>query len=117
MEKLTFSQKLARLGTRLADPEWRRFGTLLLTGKLTGIGLLVLVFVFTNPDLFGMRALAADPVLRGNDIVNPLNTVWTLVAAYRLCCRQHDFGRMFGRAGRHGGCLRYEQELGHQFHG
>ena len=25
---------------------------------------------------------AADPVLKGNDIVNPLNTVWTLLAAF-----------------------------------
>jgi hypothetical protein len=24
----------------------------------------------------------ADPVLKGNDIVNPINTVWTLVAAF-----------------------------------
>jgi len=91
MEKLTFSQKLHRLGARLKDPQWRQFGTLLLTGKLTGIGLLVLVFAFTNPGLIGMRVFAADPVLKGNDIVNPINTVWTLVAAFLVFGMQVGF--------------------------
>src|SRR5215475_5760303 len=91
MEKLTFSQKITRLRARLSNSEWRRYGTLLLTGKVTGIALLVLVFAFANPGLLGMRTYAADPVLRGNDIVNPLNTVWTLVAAFLVFGMQVGF--------------------------
>src|SRR5690348_2629461 len=91
MEKLTFSQKLIRLRTRLRDPEWRRFGTLLLAGKLTALGLLVVAFAFTNPGLLGMRAFAADPVLKGNDIVNPINTVWVLVAVFLVFGMQVGF--------------------------
>src|SRR6266478_2189728 len=91
MEKLTFAQKLTRLRARLKDPEWRRFGTLIITGKLTAICLLVLTFAFTNPGLLGMRAFAADPVLKGNDIVNPINTVWTLVAAFLVFGMQVGF--------------------------
>ena len=82
--KPSLSQKLSRLGTRLRDSEWRRYGGLLLLGKLTGIGLLLAGILFFNPDLLGLRALAADPVLKANDIVNPINTMWTLVAAH-LC--------------------------------
>ena len=39
----------------------------------------------------GMRTFAADPVLKGNDIVNPLNTVWTLVAAFLVFGMQVGF--------------------------
>jgi Amt family ammonium transporter len=82
---------MTRLRARLRNPEWRRFGTLLLTGKLTALGLLLVVFAFTNPGLLGMRAFAADPVLKGNDIVNPINTVWTLVAAFLVFGMQVGF--------------------------
>ena len=89
--KPSLSQKLSRLGTRLRDSEWRRYGGLLLLGKLTGIGLLLAGILFFNPDLLGLRALAADPVLKGNDIVNPINTMWTLVAAFLVFGMQVGF--------------------------
>ena len=38
-----------------------------------------------------MRTFAADPVLKGNDIVNPINTVWTLVAAFLVFGMQVGF--------------------------
>src|SRR5260370_27711031 len=64
---------------------------LLLIGKLVGIGLLLLVTAFINPGLLGLRVLAADPVLKGNDIVNPINTAWTLVAAFLVFGMQVGF--------------------------
>src|SRR5215831_6976218 len=92
MEKrLSFSLKLARLGTRLRDPEWRRYGAVLLAGKLTAIVLLVAVAMFVNPGLLGFRTFAADPTLKGNDIVNPINTMWTLVAAFLVFGMQVGF--------------------------
>jgi len=89
--KLSFAQKVRRLGVRLKDPEWRRFGVVLLTGKATAIALLMLVAIFSNPGLMGMRTFAADPVLKANDIVNPLNTVWTLIAAFLVFGMQVGF--------------------------
>jgi Amt family ammonium transporter len=90
MLKLTLSQKISRLSYRLRDPEWRRYGRLLLIGKLMAVGLLI-VGVVLLPDLFGFNVFAADPDLKGNDIVNPLNTVWTLVAAFLVFGMQVGF--------------------------
>jgi Amt family ammonium transporter len=90
-KKLSLSDKISRLHARLHDSQWRQYGSLLLIGKLTGIGLLVLMTAFLNPGLLGMKAFAADPVLKGNDIVNPINTVWTLVAAFLVFGMQVGF--------------------------
>jgi Amt family ammonium transporter len=93
MKKFSLA-KLNRLRDRLRDPEWRRYGTILLTGKFLGMSLLLTAFVFMNPSLFGLGAhaqAAADPVLKGNDIVNPINTAWTLVAAFLVFGMQVGF--------------------------
>jgi Amt family ammonium transporter len=88
--KLTLSQKFSRLRQRMRDPEWRRYGRLLLFGKLAGVALLV-AGIALLPDLFGMKVFAADGDLKGNDIINPLNTVWTLVAAFLVFGMQVGF--------------------------
>src|SRR5215470_8674526 len=87
---LSWSQKVARLGLRMRDPEWRRFGRLLFVGKLLGIGV-VLGGVLLVPELIGWTALAADVDLKGNDIVNPLNTLWVLLAAFLVFAMQVGF--------------------------
>ena len=89
--RIPFSQKLSRLQTRLRSAEWRRYGAILLAGKLAGIAILACIAAFLNPDLLGMKAFAADPVLKGNDIVNPLNTVWVLIAAFLVFAMQVGF--------------------------
>jgi len=91
MKNLSLSQKVTRLRERLKDPEWRRYGSILLTGKLTAIALLMLVALFQNPGLLGLNTFAADPVLKGNDIVNPINTMWTLIAAFLVFGMQVGF--------------------------
>jgi len=91
MRDTSFRGKLSRLQVRLRNPEWRRYGALLLMGKFAGIGLLLLAAFFANPDLFGLKVFAADPALKGNDIVNPINTVWTLVAAFLVFGMQVGF--------------------------
>src|SRR5215472_17437310 len=88
---MSFSRKLIRLKDRLRDPEWRRYGGLLLLGKVSAIGLLVLAMAFLNPGLIGGHVFAADPDLKGNDIVNPVNTAWTLVAAFLVFGMQVGF--------------------------
>ena len=84
--------KWARLASRLRDPEWRRYGYLLLGGKMLGIGLL-LGGIFLISSLIGAEVHADDvaPALKGNDIVNPINTVWTLVAAFLVFGMQPGF--------------------------
>jgi ammonium transporter, Amt family len=88
--KLTMAQKFSRLRQRMRDPEWRRYGRLLLFGKLAGVALLV-GGIALLPDLFGMKVFAADGDLKGNDIINPLNTVWTLLAAFLVFGMQVGF--------------------------
>src|SRR5437870_4446538 len=96
-KKVSLSHKIARLRDRLRTAEWRRYGALLMIGKLTGIGLLVAAAAFLNPGLLGSRAFAADAVLKGNDIVNPINTVWTLVAAFLVFGVQVGFTMLEAR--------------------
>src|SRR5882724_9687667 len=90
MKRLTMSQKISRLRTRLSNPEWRRYGGLLLIGKLAGVALLIGGIVLL-PDLIGWKAFAADGDLKGNDIVNPINTLWTLLAAFLVFGMQVGF--------------------------
>jgi Amt family ammonium transporter len=89
--RLSFPGKISRLRERLRNPEWRQYGNILLMGKLTGVGLILLAALLMNPDLLGLRTFAADPVLKANDIVNPLNTVWVLVAAFLVFGMQVGF--------------------------
>jgi Amt family ammonium transporter len=55
---LTLSEKVARLGVRLRDPEWRRYGLTLLAGKMLGAALLLalLIGVTNLPRLQGLLA-------------------------------------------------------------
>lgn len=84
------SEKVARLGRRLRDPEWRRYGYLLIAGKMLGISLLLgAMYIFAT--IAGSDVHAADPVLKANDIVNPINTLWTLLAAFLVFGMQAGF--------------------------
>src|SRR6202140_3162509 len=82
--------KFARLRERLRDSEWRRYAGLLLFGKVCAIALLFTTFALASA-LLGGPAHADDPVLKGNDIVNPINTVWTLLAAFLVFGMQVGF--------------------------
>jgi Amt family ammonium transporter len=58
---------------------------------MTAVGLLLLAAIVLDPGLLAMRTFAADPVLKGNDIVSPINTVWTLLAAFLVFGMQVGF--------------------------
>jgi ammonium transporter, Amt family len=88
---LSLPQKLSRFNSRMRDPEWRRYGRLLIMAKFTAIALLLLGAIVLNPNLMGLSSFAADPTLTGNSIVNPINTVWTLVAAFLVFGMQVGF--------------------------
>lgn len=88
--KLSLAQKFSRLAVRLRDPEWRRYGRLLLAGKAIGVGLVVLIITVVT-GVFFSHVLAADAEVKAADVVNPLNTVWTLVAAFLVFGMQVGF--------------------------
>jgi Amt family ammonium transporter len=88
---LSLSQKLNRLHRRLSDADWRKYGTTLLLGKFAAAALLLLIVILVNPDLMGFRAFAASLALESRDIVNPVNTMWTLIAAFLIFAMQVGF--------------------------
>src|ERR1700722_20579567 len=69
--------RMARLRERMRDPQWRKYGGVVFAGKIAGLAAVAVIVYYFNPGLFGHRVFAADPSLTGNDIVNPINTVWT----------------------------------------
>jgi ammonium transporter, Amt family len=91
MTRPSFAEKLSRFRIRLHDHEWRRYGAVLLAGKLVGIAVLLLGILAFNTHLIGGEALAADAEVKAADIVNPINTVWTLVAAFLVFGMQVGF--------------------------
>jgi ammonium transporter, Amt family len=87
---LSLSQKVSRLATRLRDPQWRRYGTTLMVGKMAGVGLTLLIML-TVTGIFFAKVLAADTVVKAADVVNPINTAWTLIAAFLVFGMQVGF--------------------------
>src|SRR5579862_7751008 len=88
-KSLPFAEKLSRLADRLRKPEWRRYGATLLAGKVVGVGCTLLIMAAVT-GLFFTKVLAADSTVKAADIVNPVNTAWTLIAAFLV------FGMQFG---------------------
>ena len=90
--RLSWSEKLSRLRVRLRDPEWRRYGSLLLTGKVLGVGAVLLVMAVVSGIFFTtVHAQTAAPEVKATDVVNPVNTMWTLVAAFLVFGMQVGF--------------------------
>jgi len=89
-KKLSLSEKFSRLGIRLRTPEWRRYGKLLFVGKLAGVGLTLVVMAAMSYFFFG-RVYAADAEVKAADVINPVNTAWTLIAAFLVFGMQVGF--------------------------
>ena len=87
---LSISQKFSRLATRMRDPEWRRYGATLLAGKAAGVGLTLLIMAVITGLCF-TRVFAADSTVKAADVVNPINTAWTLIAAFLVFGMQVGF--------------------------
>ena len=87
---LTVVQRLRRLQGRLRQPDWRRYGATLFAGKMAGIGLSLLIMTAVS-GLFFSRVYAADAPLKLADVINPINTAWTLIAAFLVFGMQVGF--------------------------
>jgi len=89
-ESLSFAEKLTRLSGRLRDPEWRKYGATLLTGKMAGVASTLLIMAAVT-GIFFSKVLAADSTVKAADVVNPVNTAWTLIAAFLVFGMQVGF--------------------------
>jgi Amt family ammonium transporter len=113
--RTTFAEKVSRLRERLKDSEWRRYGTLLFAGKMLGIAACLLIMLAvriapevlssgaahaqeatpaaTTPETPAAAAPAPDPytTVKPGDAVNPINTTWTLLAAFLVFGMQVGF--------------------------
>ncbi len=90
--RLSLSQKFSRLAIRLRDPEWRRYGGALFAGKVVGVGLVLLIMaVVTGLFFTHVYAQTSAPEVKAADVVNPVNTAWTLIAAFLVFGMQVGF--------------------------
>ncbi len=129
-ERLSYQEKFSRFGTRLKDPQWRRYFGLILVGKAIAVAVCLLgVFAVMNYMRTGtvwaqdattqpaaaamqMAAAATQPTTAAaavnpattqpamiadlvdptkNLTINPINTAWTLVAAFLVFGMQAGF--------------------------
>jgi ammonium transporter, Amt family len=103
---LSFARKFSRLGGRLRDPEWRRFGRNLLLGRLLGLAVLpvailalqFVVHLLSGTSAYAQAAAAVAPVLPAdlidqvkNPVINPINTMWVLLGAFLVFGMQAGF--------------------------
>jgi Amt family ammonium transporter len=87
---LSLAQKFSRLAARLRDSQWRRYGAIMLAGKVAGVGLTLFIMLTVTGILFA-KVMAADTTVKAADIVNPVNTAWTLIAAFLVFGMQVGF--------------------------
>jgi ammonium transporter, Amt family len=91
-KKLSLPGKFSRLAGRLRDPEWRKYGAALLGGKMMGIGLFLLIMAMVSAIFFAHAyAQTGTPEVKASDTVNPINTAWTLIAAFLVFGMQVGF--------------------------
>jgi ammonium transporter, Amt family len=121
-QRMTYAEKFFRLRQRLRDPQWRRYGKMLLVGKFLGIAAVMFLMIGVPtlireaPKMICGTAQAQDakpadaaapaaattpaatppdpfktPIAKAEDVVNPINTTWTLVAAFLVFGMQVGF--------------------------
>src|SRR6185312_1841076 len=88
---LSFSLTLSRLGTRLKDAQLRRYGVTLFGGKILGVLSTLVIAAFITQLAFTTVHAADAPEVKASDVINPINTMWTLVAAFLVFGMQVGF--------------------------
>src|SRR5579859_5823416 len=93
-KRLSIAEKFARLRLRLRQPEWRRYGGTMLAGKVLGVGIVLALMAVATGLFFThvyAQTAAAAPEVKAADVVNPVNTAWTLIAAFLVFGMQVGF--------------------------
>ena len=95
MDSATFiphrGEFFARLSDNMSKPKNWKLGFTILAGKMIGL-VLVIGAMMMIPGLFGTSASAADTYTpHETSLINSLNTVWTLVAAFLVFGMQAGF--------------------------
>src|SRR6202030_3133592 len=93
-KRLSIAEKFARLRLRLRQPEWRRYGGTMLAGKVLGVGIVLALMAVVTGLFFThvyAQTAAAAPEVKASDVVNPVNTAWTLIAAFLVFGMQVGF--------------------------
>jgi Amt family ammonium transporter len=62
----------------------------MLAGKVAGVGLTLLIMAAVT-GIFFAKVMAADTTVKAADVVNPVNTAWTLIAAFLVFGMQVGF--------------------------
>ena len=89
--RLSLPHKIRRLGERLRDAQWRRYGATMLAGKMLGVASVLLIAAFLT-ELCFTKVLAADAsMVKAAEVINPINTMWTLIAAFLVFGMQVGF--------------------------
>src|SRR5581483_3512458 len=81
------TEKYQILRTNIRNPVARRNVALLMTGKMMGLGLALLVITWFMPQLAHAQTDTPDPMLS----INAINTAWTLIAAFLVFGMQVGF--------------------------
>ena len=90
-KKLSLSQKFSRLSVRMRDPEWRRYAKTVFAGKALGLALVLLIMAAVSGLFFAHVYADSGPEVKAADVVNPVNTAWTLIAAFLVFGMQVGF--------------------------
>src|SRR5262245_9885089 len=81
---------LRNLAIRIRDREAQRFFVSALAGKLLGLVALYGLMVFVTASFFA-PASADTPAAAPAPYINPINTAWTLIAAFLVFFMQAGF--------------------------
>ena len=82
---------LARLSENISKPKNWKLGFTIFAGKMIGLFLVIMAMMMI-PGLIGTSAMAADTYTpHETSLINSLNTVWTLVAAFLVFGMQAGF--------------------------
>src|SRR3989442_176547 len=90
-KKLSLPQKFSRLSVRMRDPEWRRYAKTVFAGKALGLALVLLIMAAVSGLFFAHVYADSGPEVKAADVVNPVNTAWTLIAAFLVFGMQVGF--------------------------
>jgi Amt family ammonium transporter len=91
-QRMALTGKMSRLGIRLRDPEWRKYGATLLGGKMLGIALVLLMMAMVSAIFFAHAyAQTGTREIKASAAINPINTAWTLIAAFLVFGMQVGF--------------------------